>query len=143
MNVCLGLVWFMVLNATLNNISVISWRSVLLVKETGVPEENHQPVASHWQTLSHNVSSTPCLSGIRTHNVSGDKHWLHGSCITNYHMIMTTTPLVYKGNLGMRWLIETESLSVYIFVQLPLCIPGSLKSLIPFKLSCSSCIFSL
>ena len=30
---------FMVFNATLNNISVISWRSVLLVKETGVPKE--------------------------------------------------------------------------------------------------------
>ena len=28
-------------NATLNNISVISWRSVVLVKETGVPGENH------------------------------------------------------------------------------------------------------
>jgi hypothetical protein len=27
----------MVLNATFNNISVISWRSVLLVEETGVP----------------------------------------------------------------------------------------------------------
>jgi len=26
-----------VLNATFNNISAISWRSVLLVKETGVP----------------------------------------------------------------------------------------------------------
>ena len=31
----------MVLNATFNNISVISWRSVLLVEETGVPGENH------------------------------------------------------------------------------------------------------
>jgi len=30
----------MVLNATFNNISVISWRSVLLVEETGVPREN-------------------------------------------------------------------------------------------------------
>jgi hypothetical protein len=39
--------WFMVLNATFNNISVISWQSVLLVEETGVPGENHQPVASH------------------------------------------------------------------------------------------------
>jgi len=47
-------------NATFNNISVISWRSdFLLVEETGVPGENHRPVASHWQTLSHNVSSTP------------------------------------------------------------------------------------
>ena len=31
---------FMVLNATFNNISVKSWRSVLLVEETGVPAEN-------------------------------------------------------------------------------------------------------
>jgi len=37
----------MVINTTFNNISVISWRSVLLVKETGVPRENHRPIASH------------------------------------------------------------------------------------------------
>jgi hypothetical protein len=47
----------MVLNATFNNISIISWRSVLL-EETGVPWENHWPVESHWQTLSHNVASS-------------------------------------------------------------------------------------
>ena len=49
------MVWFklMVFNATFNNISFILWRSVL-------PGENHRPVASHCQTLSHNVvSSTP------------------------------------------------------------------------------------
>ena len=35
--------WFMVFNATFNNISVtgILWRSVLLVEEAGVPGENH------------------------------------------------------------------------------------------------------
>ena len=44
----------------INNISVILWRTVLLVEETGVPGENHRPVASHLQTLSHNVvSNTP------------------------------------------------------------------------------------
>jgi hypothetical protein len=43
----------MVFNAIFNNISVISWRSVLLVEETGVPVENHRPVASHCQTLYH------------------------------------------------------------------------------------------
>ena len=37
--------WFMVLNATFNNISVILWRSVLLLEETGVPGENHRPFA--------------------------------------------------------------------------------------------------
>ena len=46
-----------------NDISAISWRSVLLVVETG---ENHRPVASHCQTLSHNiVSSTPRLSRVK------------------------------------------------------------------------------
>ena len=34
----------MVFNATFNNISVLSWQSVLLVVETG---ENHRPAASH------------------------------------------------------------------------------------------------
>jgi hypothetical protein len=38
---------FMEINATFNNISVISWQSVLLVEETVVPRENHQPVARH------------------------------------------------------------------------------------------------
>ena len=45
----------MLFNTTFNNILVISWRSVLLVEETGGPGENHQSVASHWQTLSHSV----------------------------------------------------------------------------------------
>ena len=42
----------LVFNATFNNISVISWRSVLVVEETGVSGKNHRPTASHWQTLS-------------------------------------------------------------------------------------------
>jgi hypothetical protein len=37
-------VCLMVLNATFNNISIISWRSVLLVGDCGGPGENHQPV---------------------------------------------------------------------------------------------------
>jgi hypothetical protein len=37
----------MVLNATLNNSSDVSWRSVLFVEETGAPGENHRPAASH------------------------------------------------------------------------------------------------
>ena len=49
----------MVLNATFNNISVISWWSVLLVKKTGVPGVNHRPATSHWQTLSHIEYTSP------------------------------------------------------------------------------------
>ena len=66
----------MVINATFSNLSVISWRSVLflLVEETGVCGENHQPVTSHWQTLSHNVLSIHlAMIGVRTHNFSGDR----------------------------------------------------------------------
>jgi hypothetical protein len=37
---------------------LISWWSILLVEETGVPEEYHRPVISHWQTLSPNVVSS-------------------------------------------------------------------------------------
>jgi hypothetical protein len=52
--------WFLVFNTTFNNISVISWWSVLLVEETG-------------QTLSHNVVHL-ALIRIQTHNISGDRH---------------------------------------------------------------------
>ena len=36
----------MVLNAIFNTISVISWRTVLLVEQTGVPGEDHRPAGS-------------------------------------------------------------------------------------------------
>jgi hypothetical protein len=52
-------------------ISVTSWLFALLVEDTGVPP-------SVWKTLAHNVVfSTPRLSGIWTHNTSGNRHWLH------------------------------------------------------------------
>jgi hypothetical protein len=37
----------MVFNATINTVSVLSWRSVLLVEETRVPGENDRPAACH------------------------------------------------------------------------------------------------
>jgi hypothetical protein len=44
----------------------------------GGPGENHRPVASHWQTLSHNVNVVHlALLEIQTHNISGDRHRLH------------------------------------------------------------------
>jgi hypothetical protein len=68
-------VCLVVFNATYNNISVISWGSVLLVEETEGPGENHRPVASHWQNLSHNIVHLTLIE-IRSH-ISGDWHWLH------------------------------------------------------------------
>jgi len=51
---------FMVLKATFQNISVISWQSAILLEGTRVSGENHRPAASHRRTsLHHVVSSTP------------------------------------------------------------------------------------
>ena len=55
----------MVFNATFNNISVLSWRSVSLVEETGGPGENYHHVAIHKPTLSHNVISSTHNSNLQ------------------------------------------------------------------------------
>ena len=61
-----------------------------MVWETGISGENHRPVASRCQTLSHNVvSGTPRLSKIRTHNISGTD--CIGRYQSNNHTI-TTAP---------------------------------------------------
>jgi hypothetical protein len=50
-----------------------------LRNETGEPGENHRPVASHRQTLSHNVVDL-ILIEIRTHNIRGKGTDCIGSC---------------------------------------------------------------
>jgi predicted unusual protein kinase regulating ubiquinone biosynthesis (AarF/ABC1/UbiB family) len=61
----------MVFYATVNNISVISWRSILLVEEAG---ENHRPEANHCQLSYNVVLSTSRHQRVRIHNFGGDRH---------------------------------------------------------------------
>ena len=87
-------VCLVVFNATFNNISVISWQSVLLVEETGGSGENHRPVASHWQ-IYHIMLYTSPWSKFELTTLVVIGTGCIGSCKSNYHTITATTaPLI-------------------------------------------------
>ena len=71
--------WFQIEKVYLYNVLII-WNLLLkmqVLKKRGLGARVVMFNASHGQTLSHNVvSSTPRLSGIRAHNVSGERRWL-------------------------------------------------------------------
>ena len=69
----------MVFNATFNNIFYIVHVGVSFIGGENRSTWSKQPTCSHRHALSHNVvSSIHRLCGIRIHNLSGDRHGLHG-----------------------------------------------------------------
>ena len=63
------LVWFMVFNATFNNISAIPWRSVLLVEKT---TDLSQVTDKLYHIMLYRIDLA--TSGNKTHNVNGNMH---------------------------------------------------------------------
>jgi hypothetical protein len=118
-----------VLNATFNNISVISWRSVWLVEETEVPEENHWPVTIQGQTLSQScIEYTSPWAGFEHTTVVAMGIDCTCSCKSNNHNITTSIGKVYKGiwiwlpckeqSLGLLTYGHNGTLQIHIWSQL-------------------------
>jgi 8-oxo-dGTP pyrophosphatase MutT (NUDIX family) len=129
MFVCLFVCLFiclMVFSATFSNISVISWLSVLLVEETGVPGANHRPAPSHWQTVSHNVVSST----------------IHTRFVTR---VARRVPLVEKELLTLPGLFEfiPNLLWVRVAWSLVFCVVFYRLLFVPFAscIKCFLCVF--
>ena len=123
----------MIFNATLNNVSAISWLSILLVEETG---EHYRPVVCHWQSLSHNVvSSIPRHQfELTTLVVIGTD--CTGSCKSNYHTciepaIVIVIKCIYI--IFVQIVVFKYSIRIYFSMCVYICRPIEIRDLSPWQ----------
>ena len=104
-------VCLMVFNATFNTLSVISWRSVLLVEETGGPGETcHKPLTNFYHIM---LYTSPWLRfELTTAMVIGTDCIC--SCKSNYHIITNVAAS------SMCW--SFNHCTYYICVKLTICL---------------------
>ena len=96
-------VCLIVLNATFNIISVISWRSVLLMEETGGPGEKYRPITDKLYHIM--LYTSPWWRFELTTSVVIGTDCI-GSCKSNYYTITATTaPFSLSVNI-QYWCID-------------------------------------
>jgi hypothetical protein len=101
--------WFMVFNATFNNISVITY--IVAVRFIGGgTQENHWTVASHWQTWSHKMLYQVHLAwaGFELTALVVICTDCIGSNKSNYHMITNITAPWIIRQYATQYIDSTE-----------------------------------
>ena len=92
------LLWFMVFNATFNNLSVVSWWSDLLLEYPENTTDLSQVTDKLYHTILYRVHFA--MIRVRSDNFSGDMHWLHMLfCRLSRHLHFNVSIILISGHI--------------------------------------------